>query len=772
MFLSAFSVPDRPKRRFLALVALPAIGFAAAIVLFGLWSLWVTAQRSDLATGERQAREVHLAIAATLDELAQSQAGVAIWDPAVAELRKPRPDLDWIDQNVGTWLNYVFNHEIDVIVDGHGQPVYAMVNGVRRGPDTFTPLRAAMAPLIASVRGRDSLAANPHERLPGRRLHPKTSVRTAPAAIHATDLVEVNGAAAVASVMRMVPDSQQSELPAGTEPLLISIRYLNSGLMQHLQRERGIAGARITRATAGKGSEETSVPLRSSRGRLIGYFTWRPEMPGKAILASMLPRGAAALVAILVLLTALIGSVGRLMFKDARSIEALEAAHLELQAKEAQAQYLAYHDALTALPNRSAFGKFLDQAIATLPGGRCLGVLLIDLDRFKHVNDTLGHLAGDKLIEAVATRLVARMKEGNIVARLGGDEFAICVTESDSKEGFAKAAEAVLAELRRPFEILGSVVHVGGSVGIAICPDQGTDRAELLRKADIAMYRAKESGRDAFRFFSAEMDESIVTRRAIEEDLRGALDSGTGLFVAYQPQLDASGQRVLGLEALVRWDHPVRGQLAPDGFIPVAEECGLIERLGSWVLGEACKVARQWPGLSMAVNVSPIQFRTPGFAEAVRATVTAAGVEPEQIELEVTEGILLEADGLVKHCLEELRTSGFRIAIDDFGTGYSSLSYLKKFKVDRIKIDRSFIKRLGHDAEATAIVQAVITLGHAMALSVTAEGVETEEQGSLLKVAGCNELQGFLYSIPVTAAELERVLGARGPTAPSRALAS
>jgi EAL domain-containing protein (putative c-di-GMP-specific phosphodiesterase class I) len=229
---------------------------------------------------------------------------------------------------------------------------------------------------------------------------------------------------------------------------------------------------------------------------------------------------------------------------------------------------------------------------------------------------------------------------------------------------------------------------------------------------------------------------------------------GGELFVEYQPKLDATGRRISGLEALVRWQHPTRGKLAPDAFIPVAEECGLIDAVARWVLAEACRVARQWPELSMAVNISPVQFRTPDLAHSIRSIVLEAGVKPEQIELEVTESILLEDDDAVKAALVDLRASGFRIALDDFGTGYSSLSYLKKFKVDRIKIDKSFVKRLGHDPEAIAIVQAVIALGHAMALSVTAEGVETEEQECLLQVAGCNELQGFLFSKALTEEDL------------------
>ncbi|MFL9841482.1 EAL domain-containing protein [Sphingomonas sp. ST-64] len=647
---------------------------------------------------------------------------------------------------MGTWLNYVFNHEVDIILDGQDRAVYAMKEGVRVDPKTLAQVQKDVAPLIAEVRGKVRTAANPHERLPNRKLHPQSTVRTSPNAVHATDLVNIDGRLAAASVMRMIPDSYYASEAPGTEPLLISVRYLNTSLMNRLQRERGIVDARVTKLPPKETPDAYSVALSSWHGKPIGYFTWRPEMPGKGILRSVLLHGGAAIAALLGLLAVLIGSVGRLMSRDAKSIACLEDARLELQASEAQALYLANHDALTGLPNRASFSRFVDEAIGAARSDALLAVMLIDLDRFKQVNDTLGHLAGDKLIQAVAARLVRCIGDHDVVARLGGDEFAICLPERRACDDLAVAANAILDELRKPFEIMGSIVHVGGSIGIAMSPDHGVERTELLRKADIAMYKAKEDGRNDYRFFTGEMDESIARRHVIEDELRAALRSGEGLFLEYQPKLDATGRRISGLEALVRWQHPTRGRLTPEAFIPVAEECGLIDGLAEWVLTEACSVARHWPALSMAVNISPVQFRTAGVADTIRSTVLAAGVKPEQIELEVTESILVEDDEVVKAALEDLRASGFRIALDDFGTGYSSLSYLKKFKVDRIKIDKSFVKRLGHDPEAIAIVQAVVALGHAMALSVTAEGVETEEQESLLQVAGCNELQGFLFS--------------------------
>ncbi len=389
-------------------------------------------------------------------------------------------------------------------------------------------------------------------------------------------------------------------------------------------------------------------------------------------------------------------------------------------------------------------------------------MLLIDLDKFKQVNDTLGHLAGDQLIQAVAARLSACLPRHGIVARLGGDEFATCINGIDDAAMLGSLAETCLAELRRPFDIMGSTVHIGGSIGIALAAPHGSDRTELLRKADIAMYRAKESGRNGYRFFTPDMDESLANRRLLEEDLRHALEGRRELFVAYQPKLDATGRTIVGLEALVRWEHPSRGTLSPDVFIPLAEETGLIAALGNWVLAEACRVARQWPDLTMAVNISPTQFKTPGVAQVIRSIVEDAGVRPRQIELEVTEGVLVEDGSKGQEELNALREAGFSIALDDFGTGYSSLSYLKRFKVDRIKIDRSFVKRVGQDEEAIAIVQAVIALGRAMNLSITAEGVETAEQSALLRTAGCNELQGFLFSKALREQELSALLSGRG----------
>jgi diguanylate cyclase (GGDEF)-like protein len=492
----------------------------------------------------------------------------------------------------------------------------------------------------------------------------------------------------------------------------------------------------------------------------------RVLLPGALVLLTtavtglLLPAaGMFGVVALLVLLMSL--RLRTLMRRDLVREEALEQAHVELKAKEAQAHHLAYHDVLTGLPNRALFNDVAEQALIGARHGEKTAILLLDLDRFKHVNDRFGHLAGDALIQEVGQRLARVIERPEAVARLGGDEFAILLRPEDLEHGIETILDQILDDLHRPYEILGNQAHIGVSIGIALAPDFGNDRTDLMRKADIALYRAKDEGRDCYRFFTDSMDETVQLRATLESELRVAIETSTGLSVHYQPLIDSRGGRVSGLEALVRWHHPTRGWIAPQLSVPVAEETGLICALGDWVLAEACQVANEWPELSVSVNLSPIQFCDEGFAERACAIVQAAGVRANQIEFEVTEGVVLDRNECVQGALRRLRSEGFRIALDDFGTGYSSLKYLRDFEVDRIKIDRSFVQGLGQTVDSEAIVTAVVTLGHAMGLQVTAEGVETADQEDFLRGAGCNVLQGFLFSRAVPAHQLRGALPGR-----------
>jgi len=697
-------------------------------------------------------------------------------DECIHRATQPHPDRAWLDKNVGFRMFDLFGAQETYILDRDGRPVYASVGRERAPASTYQRVAPAVDRFVKLARGeikRPSGRSNLDERLPGSPPAPLVmppapgfsdqpttiypSVRTTPSVVHATDLVRIGNRLAFVSVMEM--DRVTPAKPRGNAnaPVLVNLRYLDDQFLSAASKQYYLSEPRIAFSSQ-RQAGETSTPILDSDGRPLATMFWKPILTGNEVIRNLLlPAGGMfAVIALLVLLMAL--KLRRAMKREDEQIHELEQAHLELSAKEAQAHHLAYHDVLTGLPNRAMFNDKADQALLRARHGERMAVLLLDLDRFKNVNDRFGHLAGDDLIQQVSRRLTSLLTGSGIVARLGGDEFAILLHTGQPSDAIEQTLDLILESLRRPYEIMGNQAYVGVSIGVAAAPECGTDRTELMRKADIALYRAKDEGRDCYRFFTDAMDETVQLRADLEADLRAALLSGEGLTVHYQPLVDAAKGKVTGLEALVRWDHPGRGVILPHHFIPIAEETGLISALGDWVMGEACKVARDWPNLSISINLSPIQFCDEGFAERLIGIVHRAQVSPHQIELEVTEGVVLDQNESVRGSLRRLRGEGFRIALDDFGTGYSSLSYLRDFEVDRIKIDKSFIQSLGHTLDASAIVTAVVTLGHAMGLQVTAEGVETADQETFLRSAGCNVLQGFFFSKAVPANELARSL--------------
>ncbi len=425
----------------------------------------------------------------------------------------------------------------------------------------------------------------------------------------------------------------------------------------------------------------------------------------------------------------------------------------ERRVAEARISHLAHHDALTGLPNRVLFREALEHALAFARRGQSLALLCIDLDQFKAVNDTLGHPIGDGLLQAVAQRLRDGLRETDTVARLGGDEFAIIQTAIRSPIDTTGLAGRVIELMETPFDIDGHQIVIGTSVGIAFAPEDGVDADQLLKCADLALYRAKLDGRGMYRLFQADMDAAMQARRVLELDLRLALAAGQ-LEVFYQPQIDVRARRVTGFEALLRWRHPTKGLVPPDRFIPLAEETGMIVPIGAWVLRQACMAASAWPdAMRVAVNLSPVQFKSRNLVAMVEAALEESGLQPSRLELEITETVMLQDTDATLATLHKLRDLGIQVAMDDFGTGYSSLSYLRRFPFDRIKIDQSFVRELETRADCIAIVRAVTTLGCDLGMATTAEGVETREQFDALTRAGCTEVQGYLFSpaVPVGA---------------------
>ncbi|WP_207191675.1 putative bifunctional diguanylate cyclase/phosphodiesterase [Paracraurococcus ruber] len=422
--------------------------------------------------------------------------------------------------------------------------------------------------------------------------------------------------------------------------------------------------------------------------------------------------------------------------------------------------YLAAHDMLTGLPNRAIFGDRLTQALALARrNGHTVAVLCLDLDRFKEVNDTLGHAAGDKLLREVSARLSACLRESDTLARLGGDEFAVIQPQAAQPTDAESLARRIIAAIERPVGIDGHEVTVGVSVGIALAhPTREADPQRLMIEADLALYQVKERGRGDFCFFSPEMNARLMERRAMEADLRLALAEGH-LRLHYQPQVALPSGRVIGAEALLRWTRPGHGNVPPDRFIGVAEETGLIAPIGAWALHEACREAAGWPEhLGVAVNVSAVQFRLPGLYEAVASALKASGLQPSRLELEITEGVLLNDTDDTLAMLNRLHALGVKIAMDDFGTGYSSLGYLQKFTFDKIKIDRSFIQNLGNDANSAAIVRAVVGITRSLGVRANAEGVENAGQADMLVAEGCGEVQGYHYGRPMPPGDFARLV--------------
>jgi diguanylate cyclase (GGDEF)-like protein/PAS domain S-box-containing protein len=425
--------------------------------------------------------------------------------------------------------------------------------------------------------------------------------------------------------------------------------------------------------------------------------------------------------------------------------------------------YLAQHDSLTDLPNRIMLNDRLKQAMALAHRhDKKIAVLFLDVDRFKHINDSVGHAVGDRLLQSVALRTLACVRNADTVSRQGGDEFVILLSEVVHARDAAVCADKILLALSAPHHVQGHDLHITASIGIVTYPDDGTDAETLLKNADFAMYQAKDSGRNNYQFFRPDMNVSAIERQSVETDLRHALQAQE-FVLHYQPKMNLQTGSIAGVEALIRWLHPKRGLVPPKQFIPIAEECGLIVPIGRWVLREGCRQARAWqeaglPPMRIAVNISAVELRAKDFAAGVRAILTETGLEPCYLELELTETFLMHDSKSTALMLQELKDMGVQLALDDFGTGYSSLSYMKRFPIDTLKIDQSFVRDLTTDADDASIVSAVINMGKSLHMQVVAEGVETSDQLAFLMEQRCPQGQGYYLGRPVVARELTHLL--------------
>lgn len=679
-------------------------------------------KKADDVSSARQERFAARSLAQEIDDLPNDQRSVTIWDDSIRKVRAG--DTDWIDENLGAWMHDYFGHDETYILNADGVPFFASVQTERVPPDRYGDRADVIDPLVAQLRSAMAGASdgldNPHEEL---------------ADLSVTDAMRLDGVAALASVVPIVSDTGDIIQAPGTELLHVSVKYLDDELAQQI-------GARNEFQTVSFASDPpddglTGVPVTDADGTQIAWLTWQSEHPGMTIFMQMLPA----------LLGSVLAGACLLWWVLHRLLRVSE----ELHVSEAQARFLAHHDPLTGLPNRMLFQDRLTQAIsATARNGQPVALVAIDLDGFKLINDTLGHPAGDELIRQVGGRLVDLVRASDTVARFGGDEFMILMRDVADDCELRRFCARIVKDLARPYGLPGNTGCIGTSVGAVRASSADTGWDDLMRHADIALYKAKSEGRGRYNLFEAKMDKVERERNQIETDLRAALDSGTGLSLVYQSICDENGQ-MTGAEALCRWNHPDHGALSPEHFIRIAEDRGLIDRLGQWVLETACRFAAETGLAKIAVNVSPLQLKMPEFVPMVLATLENTGLAPARLELELTEKVLVEQSIEIRDRIGQLHAAGIAIALDDFATGHSSLRYLRDYRVGSVKVDRSFVARLGEDEECDQLVQAIFDLARAMGISVTVEGVTTKMQHDRLTAMGCKTFQGYLPHPPMGA---------------------
>ncbi len=687
-----------------------------------------SAQRADEVSFRHEQGLIREAIVNHGEQVLQQLASVAETSHATAAMRTGN-DPSWVQRHVGIWLQTYFAHDIVVVLDGADRIKYTRLRAT--GGEAALDMRRDLTPSLDLLRGR--LRALPDRALDVvARQDPKEPGRRTALLQRFLDRPAIVAAVAVGS---------EADLAAGnqTAPIVVSIRYIDQGMLAEIGSDLQISDLHESDGATDLHGD-ADVEMTDARGAAIARFAWKATTPGHQVVISVAPFIAVALAGFALL----VALVMRYMRRTAEAIAA----------GESQLRHLAMHDPVCGLPNRIYFGERLETVIAAVrAGGPSAAVFYIDLDHFKDVNDTLGHPIGDELLLNVTQRLSRILRGDDLVARLGGDEFAIITTCPSDSYSLQTIAGRIIAAVCAPYAISGHNIIIGASIGIAVIDRRAGAAADILRYADMALYRAKNEGRNRACIYDAAMDADLSNRKLLEGDLLQAIQNDN-LNAVYQPIVNSAGDVVVGVEALARWTHPTIGEIPPSQFIPIAEHSGLIIELGEWMLRRALLDARNWPGVMVAVNVSPLQFRRSDFVELVERILKETEFDASRLELELTESTLLGNLETAELSMLRLKAIGVRFALDDFGTGYSSLLYLRRFPFDKLKIDSSFVRAIETAADAAAIVHAVVSLGRGLGMKVTAEGVETPEQHLFLRAAGVHSMQGYRFGRPGPASDI------------------
>ncbi len=694
-------------------IVLPALlsVFISGLLLL---TLQLAAGNADRVASDREKDLLLLTVSKLKAAVAHDQESVTIWDDAV--LKTSHRNRDWIEANLGSWMHSYFHHDAAIVLDNELKPIHQFIADTNLPPRS-DDLENAYLPLATRLR----------ERLIG---GDNLGVSESVLSIGEADLTYVGFRPAIVSVKPIMSDSGKLAQIAGQENLHVSIRFLDSDLPVSIGREYQFSFLSFS-VQQPRSSDKSFVALKGRDGAIVGHFQWAPFAPGKTVISASIPALAGIMAALFCLFSAAGGAVWR---RSARLVSSQEAL-----------RYQANHDGLTGLMNRSAFNDELSTKLKSSGAETKHCVLFVDLDRFKHVNDTFGHPTGDKLIQLVATRMSSLLPSATI-GRIGGDEFVIHLEKTSIIQA-AEIAEGIVTCLNRPFEVDSAHVVIGASIGAASIEGRG-DAIELTRQADIALYHAKASGRNRYAVFGKHMDEMLCNRRILENDLRSAIESGEQIEVHYQPVYTADGRGPCSLEALIRWTHPTLGNISPAEFIPIAEEVGLVQEIGCLVLADACCLLAEIPHVTVSINASARELESASYPLRVLTELAKWRIQPNRLEIEFTESAAVGDNQQLESGIKILRKAGVKIAIDDFGTGYSNIARVHQFEVDRLKIDKSFVADMEHK-DSLALVSAIISLAQAKGLLITAEGVETADQQEKLRTLGCDHLQGFHLSKPL-----------------------
>jgi len=727
-----------------------AIGTLAALVALSFALVFVFTQSTrvadDLAREDERQLVTHY-IDRTSLTIATAQAVQTTWDDAMRHASIGN-DTRWQDTFLSQFFWNNFKSDVIFLVRPDGTLLRSAVKGQHSDEAGYQEVRWQVERLITRAQ---PIAATGHAGFATHRLADTDwpfDKDGRPLSIWAGMSVLHRGHPAFLTVISIVPDHDFSLLKRKPN-FVASLRYFDTGWMGQMGRDLILPGVAF-KTEQPLAANLNHVPVDNVFGDRLGWIEWKAKTPGPTIVKRTAPL---LVVYLLFFLGIAVGAM--------KVVRRLRQTTQELQASEAQAQHNSMHDAMSGLPNRGYYMQRLRTQLAASIAGTLQGnlfVAYIDLDSFKVINDTLGHQIGDELVREVAARLRRNLPAQDFISRFGGDEFVLLRCAPGGRESADALGAEIMELMREPFVISGTTLEVTCSCGISWGPEQSEDPAELLRRADIAMYRAKQRGRSRYRRFTNDMDASAKLRGEMETELRRAI-SKDELSVAYQPIVAIESGAVRGFEALLRWDHRDRGQIRPDLFVPIAERGGLMVPLGNWMLRHVFTECRHWPDCEISVNLSPVQIMAADFVATMAGLMAETGMDPRRVVLEITEGVMLDRSAHVVGVLRALGQMGFRIALDDFGTGYSSLAYLRSFQFDRIKIDRSFVQNIEGDSDARSILSSIVSLGRNLRMKVVAEGVETEIQRLLVQAAGCDLVQGYLFWKPMPASEARALLG-------------